>query len=478
MGLNLIDKTKPDFKMKKYKEGEIPNYEGRAMAFILLVLKLLFGLDGISEFQFSTFATNLNDHSHDNKMFNFADWIKFIEYRKVVLKSQHFPTCFLLDNHVSTNSNLFVHFLHKQQANLQDEQNKLSIELVRKLLTDLEHLQDDSIGNFLDFPVTLTPFHSYTQKLLQYDNILLHGNLLNKELLSDMTKQSVDFLLHPRRYMKALNGGEYVIMETSAVESNLMKIISKQELGDETILNENNWKKSFKQIRVDEFSMDKLERKLLQKFINGEQQTSSQKCLKASTTLMIPEYNTSKLPKPRDSTGRFCKKDSLNVVKTTEIKSHKKRGKWFLSSWVKNPLLEQNNCETTGGKSFENLIESQSRRKDKRKRTLSHCDDDKYNIHYQHYLEYWINVADMNEKQFNNFLWRDLKNSLPFTFTWLLNECALIIEQKAKDLFKEFVIVELFVIYVYLKKCPTITKTGDDNSEKISKLITRILKEW
>lgn len=46
--------------MKFYEQNFIPNYEGRAMAFIIVIMKILFGLDGITEFEISRVAEKIN----------------------------------------------------------------------------------------------------------------------------------------------------------------------------------------------------------------------------------------------------------------------------------------------------------------------------------------------------------------------------------------------------------------------------------
>lgn len=47
-------------KMKFDKKSCIPNYEGRAMAFIIVVLKTLLSLDGITEYEISNVADKIN----------------------------------------------------------------------------------------------------------------------------------------------------------------------------------------------------------------------------------------------------------------------------------------------------------------------------------------------------------------------------------------------------------------------------------
>lgn len=46
-----------EFNMKSHL---IPNYEGRAMAFIIVTMKILFGLDGITEYEISRVIDKIN----------------------------------------------------------------------------------------------------------------------------------------------------------------------------------------------------------------------------------------------------------------------------------------------------------------------------------------------------------------------------------------------------------------------------------
>lgn len=483
MALNLIGETKPLFTINQIKEGTIPNYEGRIMAFVILVLKLLFGLDGVTEFKFSDFATKTNNKLEcGNKMFVFTDWIKFIEYRKTVLKSQHFPTCYLLDGNCSNNLNLFANFLEKQRLVMDNEKTSVSIQVKQKLLTDLDELQDHSLGSFLNFSPTLTPFYSYTQKILSF-NVSINDNHLYNDILSDTTKNSVDFLLYPKKYLKELSGNEYVILENGANPNmNFMKIISKNEKIIDSL---DDWNKAFEELKFEELSVDKLENKVLKTKISEINHKNNGKPI---LPLKHPEIKLDlvlsksaekrKNEIVRDNKGRFCKKDSTNINNNPTGK--RKRGQWFISSWTTNPLLEQNDFnliyKISKGKDLEKIIKSDMKHLNKKKESLKPTDG--YNIHYEPHKEYWINVANLNHRHFDKFMWKELKNSLPFTFMWILNECARIIEQDPKDLFQEFVIVELYFIYVYLEKTTTVTNNGNDNSEEIIKLIKTVMREW
>lgn len=45
----------------------MPNYEGRAISFIIVVLKILLGLDGITEYQISRVAEKINRYVKRNE---------------------------------------------------------------------------------------------------------------------------------------------------------------------------------------------------------------------------------------------------------------------------------------------------------------------------------------------------------------------------------------------------------------------------
>ncbi|XP_063238073.1 TATA box-binding protein-associated factor RNA polymerase I subunit B isoform X2 [Bacillus rossius redtenbacheri] len=74
--------------------SEVPNYEGRAMAFIIVVLKLLFGLDGKTEHVNSETAAEFNKYlsSEEGKLFVWDDWQGYVECRKAFVSLFHFPT--------------------------------------------------------------------------------------------------------------------------------------------------------------------------------------------------------------------------------------------------------------------------------------------------------------------------------------------------------------------------------------------------
>ncbi|KAJ8970841.1 hypothetical protein NQ317_014272 [Molorchus minor] len=106
---NIISKTIPGPTFTK-KDSHIPNYEGRAMSIIIFVLKLLYGLDGITEFEFSKYAQAVNKLDvQEEQMFDIVKWMEYVGYRSHIIEQHHFPT-YHLKNPNSMNSELFVQY--------------------------------------------------------------------------------------------------------------------------------------------------------------------------------------------------------------------------------------------------------------------------------------------------------------------------------------------------------------------------------
>lgn len=91
----LLALTKPKLLLKDGRY--VPNYEGRAMGFIIVTLKILFALDGITEYQISDLAEEINRRASeknvlDSTLFSFREWQWYIECRRTFLMTLHLPT--------------------------------------------------------------------------------------------------------------------------------------------------------------------------------------------------------------------------------------------------------------------------------------------------------------------------------------------------------------------------------------------------
>ncbi|KAJ8928998.1 hypothetical protein NQ314_018357 [Rhamnusium bicolor] len=181
---NLISKTNPKLKYSK-KTKIVPNYEGRAVSFILFTLKLLFGLDGQTEFELSKYAQSINDlNINKPKMFDIIKWIEYIGYRNLIIQT----------------------YKLMKIKSLVKEMNDY-----KEVLMKIEQLQNDV--EYLDFPSSLTPFLEYT-KVLNLAKRDLSKSVLNESF----QENSLDFLLRPNKYLQLL--GENVTLKHGGANDN------------------------------------------------------------------------------------------------------------------------------------------------------------------------------------------------------------------------------------------------------------------
>ncbi|XP_031774027.1 LOW QUALITY PROTEIN: TATA box-binding protein-associated factor RNA polymerase I subunit B [Apis florea] len=181
------------------KKSYIPNYEGRAIAFIIVVLKTLLGLDGITEYYISRIAEKINSIAIERgllneKLFNFQEWQRYIECRKTILSRAHYPTKMKYYPDLDGIDDLYLKFLefitsksNKNEVNIKSSKHFLPEELIngmKKHITSL-NINDLSPKTVDIFPPSLTPLYSYLQYLLDnplYDipNILKNDFFLTK----------------------------------------------------------------------------------------------------------------------------------------------------------------------------------------------------------------------------------------------------------------------------------------------------------
>ncbi|KAK0165020.1 hypothetical protein PV328_003578 [Microctonus aethiopoides] len=166
-----------EFNMKSHL---LPNYEGRAMAFIIVAMKILFGLDGITEYEISRVIDKINTVGQErgeleSRLFNFCEWQRYIECRRCILVKEHFPTKLRRDPYSSGSSHLYINFIQSiQSKNEGDEpkptkfKNLISEDLANIMKQSVERLNDNMpLGkNVVVFPPSLTSQHDYLQQLL------------------------------------------------------------------------------------------------------------------------------------------------------------------------------------------------------------------------------------------------------------------------------------------------------------------------
>ncbi|KAG4075518.1 hypothetical protein HA402_003343 [Bradysia odoriphaga] len=163
----------------------VKNYEGRAMAYILFVLKLLFGLDDSREYSISSSGRELNkriaelntncdvDTFHQRPVFIWCDWVDYIEMRNIILTQLHCPTAMKSYAHGDGMTTMYLEYLTKT-----DERNadaKSTFKPYAKLLQrvrdqfQLTYSIDPKWKEKLTFCPSITPKRSYMEEVRYSD---------------------------------------------------------------------------------------------------------------------------------------------------------------------------------------------------------------------------------------------------------------------------------------------------------------------
>nr|XP_013097682.1 unnamed protein product [Stomoxys calcitrans] len=165
-----------------------PAYEARAMAYIIFIMKLLFGLDGYKEHRISKTAKKLNlkilELNHRNNenrplLFVWDDWQRYIEMRKIIVS--HYNLAFCKQFHQSESIEQILQGMadeteqrkEHEQANMAKQQiRQQNFDNLRKFFEKfLENHEKANInGTKFDFKPTYTPASTY------FKTILLHRN--------------------------------------------------------------------------------------------------------------------------------------------------------------------------------------------------------------------------------------------------------------------------------------------------------------
>ncbi|KAK0183093.1 hypothetical protein PV327_001165 [Microctonus hyperodae] len=175
----MMARSPPNMKFNM-KSQLLPNYEGRAMAFIIVVMKILFGLDGITEYEISRVIDRINIIGQErgeleSRLFSFCEWQRYIECRRCILIKEHFPTKLRRDPYSTGSSHLYVNFIQSiQSKNARDDlkptkcNNLISKDIADIMKRSIERLNDNMpLGeNVVFFPPSLTSQHDYLQQLL------------------------------------------------------------------------------------------------------------------------------------------------------------------------------------------------------------------------------------------------------------------------------------------------------------------------
>lgn len=454
-----------DLKSKLPERSPVPNYEGQAMAYIILILKLIFGLDDYSEYIVSERVNILNaefEKIDDNHMpiFSWKNWSEFIVYRNLIISQKHFPTSSKLG--LNTNSQMFVNFWNKLKCaeEFDDSESAQLITVMKKIFTDLKRLQNDSADNTIVFEPSLTPFRDHFNLIIGIcQDINIPKNIICNHSESDFSffvngsKNNIHFLdknVLLKFKNKSLNSNVYIWEANKEIDdrkTNRHEIVNIKSTGvmewDNT--EKNNTKKEDCIKQIDDSKRRTLIMKNQIDAIKSEiaeckQEVELVKSAKFGGTVKIDDFQNLIIEKtlyPDKSLDERAKqfksiypKPILPRKGCVQEASQVRRKKWFVSSYVKNPLLDDQTLRL-GQKILPDLIASS---------TKDNCADSVINIP-RPVSHYWINHFNKS-LQVTNILFESMENKFPSSFSLLLQECARVIEVSKFDLYKELIEIE------------------------------------
>jgi hypothetical protein len=161
-----------------------PNYEGRALAYVLFVLKLLFGVDGYREKEMSESARRVNKKAKpQQEIFVYEDWRKFIEYRQIILGKFYYPTLlfhhedfpeqpYMAFNTMLESLNPKTYRTESQIVNVYNEKRMQAKTNASEILMGLAEAHEKSTFAQFSFESSLTPLTDNYQRILRDESLV------------------------------------------------------------------------------------------------------------------------------------------------------------------------------------------------------------------------------------------------------------------------------------------------------------------
>lgn len=157
------------------KMVRIPDYEIVIMSYIVVALKMCFGLDDVYEIELSDAIDKVNQEkdyqkSHKlgrysnetDRLFSFREWCKFLQFRKSMLCKFYLPMA--LQHNLEVDDHIFMEHLPERPKRKVDLSDEITLDILNKI-----SLEDSgSVIPFSEFPPTLTPLSSYIEIILDY----------------------------------------------------------------------------------------------------------------------------------------------------------------------------------------------------------------------------------------------------------------------------------------------------------------------
>lgn len=446
----------PQMKLKKTFPAAVPNFEGRAMAYIVFVLKLFFGLDDEREVKISRAAQAVNAKLEQlelkhSPLFVWSEWVEYIDMRNVILSQCHYPTAMHIDPNAQVPVDLYVDFLKRanEDSMCSEKFRKREMENIGVVFEQVLklHKNDERTNTSMHFPASLTPFYSYLSQINCMDAIKSQIYIPEFMQVCHDARDMLAFL-KPINLRRAFNEAGHKLDVYQIGQSENVQFVP--------ITFDNG--RVMENVR---FSFD-ITKDDWMRLINERDAARDAECLKKYAEyseqardsvhthlrkLRTKEVSAARVKKivansPTKRTEPASAPDSSDAVSISisDIPSYKyfdEDEKDIIDEFILNEPrrnLDQPPNILDYGSSDASAVSS-----DDETPLSSLLDENHIEFIISNY-DYWISLENLYHLTYKSF--DEKSKHLPKSFQWLLNQCALHLHQQPKDLYVELMAIE------------------------------------
>lgn len=378
----------PEMRHDPTKTLESPNYEGRAISFILYMLKLIFKLDGKTEEEISTTSENLNENCGTN-IFVWTEWVKFIETRTVILKQCHFPTSILLEPDGEKSSHLYLEYVNTMKSKMSHEllnNNEGHIySSMKSILIDLKKLHIPDIKknqHSFFFNASLQPSKDYLDNLL---NIQPESIVIPDYMSVEHTERDLSCFIKPNSFRNKFHSKGI-------------------DLSISPISNEN--------LQTTEFFLNELKSQRIH-------------------DLQVPSFY------------KFVFDDENSSSNGSAAIDNKEEGRPKKKKFFRETCLFSNQTEKVLNSSETNIFDDLSDDEEPNELNTDCLEKIPFNMTN---FEYWTHMGNMKRVTAEHFI--DIEKKFPLSFAWVFNECSRFLQIDNRDLYHELLVTENYFSFV------------------------------
>lgn len=465
----------PEMEIKSHQR--VPNYEGRAMAYIIFIMKYLFGLDDDREERISQSALTINStlsniNGNDiQSLFIWSEWVKYIEMRNVLLSKCHYPSALVIDSKSELNTHLYMDYLTKfsfkdeQKFTVKNAKNIATMSNIHEMFKEINFMEKiENKKPSLSFPSSTTPQRSYLEHMLENRSTLstlhipefMYKKHYNCDILSFLRPSKLKLALE--RFNIGLIVNEHGYSKKLSFESVYRneKLFQKQSQANKTInidfdINEEEWIKVIKNKNEKGKNDEKEKLNSIEDIINENLEE-------------IYYQNERIAAKKQQQQKNANKNKNVNLQQTTNNDTHLDATTNNIPSTIDNTSisdifsLASNEYLDIIGPEFQDILSQPKNFLDNTTSIFNYVDNTKEDQDYRlnasekiystlltldiSNCDYWLTIGNISTssmyyEQFNNIF-----SKLPKNFQWLLKQCARVIENEPRDLYEQLIILE------------------------------------